>query len=318
MYWLVFCIVAFAAIVGAWWWLTAPIANQPMAATRFVIPKGQAISVIGSRLTEKGLIRNPLIFRLVVKITGAGSKLQAGSFEVSPNMGVFDIVATLTKGTDDVWITVVEGWRVEEIAEMLTRQELPNFDQEEFLGLARSKEGYLYPDSYLISRDADAEYIFNLLTNTFEKKVEQDLADEIAKNELSLPEIVTLASIVEREARGDAQMKMVAGILLNRLEIDMALQVDASLQYIKGYNKATQDWWSPPLAADKDLKSKYNTYLYPGLPPAPISNPGIGAIKAVLSPTSSNYVYYLHDMDGAIHYAATLDEHNANIAKYLR
>ncbi len=113
-------------------------------------------------------------------------------------------------------------------------------------------------------------------------------------------------------------MPVVAGILWNRVELGMALQADATLQYVKGYDEVEGSWWTPPTVADKNLQSVYNTYRYPGLPPSPIANPGIVAIQAALNPTLTDYLYYLHDRTGEIHYARTLEEHNANVASYLR
>ena len=146
-----------------------------------------------------------------------------------------------------------------------------------------------------------------------------DLRNQAAKNTgLSDAESVILASIVEREAREPEQMRHVAGILLNRLEIGMALQVDATLQYVKGYDQARKTWWAPPTAADKQLSSPYNTYENPGLPPGPISNPGANALMAVANPIKSNDLFYLHTNDGNMYYAETYEEHQENIQKYLR
>ena len=127
-----------------------------------------------------------------------------------------------------------------------------------------------------------------------------------------------MASIVEREARGADDMQHVAGILWNRIELGMPLQADATLQYLKGYNPVEQAWWTPPLAADKSLISPYNTYLNLGLPPRPICNPGLEAIKAAAQPLSTDDLFYLHDRQGKIHYAQTLDDHNLNVDRYLR
>ena len=145
----------------------------------------------------------------------------------------------------------------------------------------------------------------------------EGLEKEIAGSKRPLEEIIILASILEREAGDKSQMRQVAGVLENRLSIKMPLQVDATLQYIKGYSQVEKNWWATPLAADKNLKSAYNTYLNPGLPPGPIANPGVAAIEAALDPAKSDYLFYLHDQ-GVIYLAKTLSEHNANVNKYLR
>lgn len=291
-------------------------ANQQ--SVRFVIPKGQALTVIASRLEEAGLIKSKWAFRFAVYKNKLAKKIQAGSFELSASMNTWQIAQALIMGTDDTWITLPEGWRREEIAESLGKQGLNNFKVEEFLSLSKGLEGQLFPDTYLVPREVTSAQLLSLLKNTFATKVTSGLSEELAASKMSLNELLTLASLVQRESANDAEMSLVAQILLNRLDINMALQVDATLQYVKGYNKAEQSWWQTPLAEDKKLDSLYNTYKHPGLPPGPICNPGLAAIKAVLRPTPTKALYYIHDNSGKIHTANTLDEHNANVNKYLR
>jgi UPF0755 protein len=298
--------------------LMQPVNPQASEKVRFVVPQGQSISRIGERLAEAGLVKNPLVFRLLVQRENAAGKIQAGSFLLSASMTPAQLIAEMSKGTDDTWIKLLEGWRREEMAESLAKLDLPNYDQQEFLELTDGKEGYLFPDSYLVQKSIDTEGIVDLLTATFDKKVKTGLAKEIAASGKPLGEIVTMASLLEREAQGAEQMKLVSGVLWNRIDIGMALNVDATLQYIKGYDKVQQQWWSPPLAVDKELNSPYNTYTNAGMPPAPIANPGLDAIKAALNPSDTDYLYYLHDPKGQIHFAKTLPEHNANVQQYLR
>jgi UPF0755 protein len=284
----------------------------------FVIPRGQAISVIGRRLQDQGIIKNSLAFRYVVWQKQLAGKLQSGSFMLSPSMSVGEVAQELTTGTNDVWITVLEGWRVEEVADMLSEQNLDAFDKQQFLDLVKGQEGYLFPDSYLIPRSASAEMVFTLLRDTFDKKITQGLKTEIAQSGQKLSEIVILASIVQREAREFDQMKQVSGILHNRLAKGMALNVDATLQYAKGYDSTLKTWWPQPLASDKDSSSLFNTYKFAGLPPRPISNPGLEAIQAVLAPQKTNAIFYIHDRQGNIHTAVTLEEQTRNVNQYLR
>jgi UPF0755 protein len=176
----------------------------------------------------------------------------------------------------------------------------------------------LFPDTYLVSKSISAEALLNHLHNTFENKVLLVLDDDINNSELSLKQILTLASLVQRESANDAEMPLIAGILFNRLDIGMPLQVDATLQYIKAYSSAEQNWWPTPTAADKNLDSPFNTYQKIGLPPSPICNPGLTAIEAVLTPQSTSAFYYIHDLSGKIHIAETLEGHNANVNQYLR
>ncbi|MEN8252974.1 MAG: endolytic transglycosylase MltG [Patescibacteria group bacterium] len=298
--------------------LFRPVSSDTLS-QRFVIPKGQAISIIGQRLQAQGLIKSSLAFRLIVRQHALANKIQAGSFDLSPNMSLGKIAIALTKGTEDLWVTIPEGYRVEEIAESLdSYEELTLFNKAEFLDLAKYSEGYLFPDTYLVPRQMDAEGLFNLFTDTFDKKVNLGLEKELENSDKSLEDILVMASIVEREAGGDKDQPQVAGILWNRIDIGMALQVDATLQYSKGYNKIQDSWWVPPLAVDKKINSPFNTYMNLGLPPRPICNPGLSAMRAALDPTESDYLYYIHDRKGRIHFAETIDGHNANVNKYLR
>lgn len=301
-------------------WYSTPINATTSERESFVIPKGQAISIIGERLHEDGFIKHPLMFRIAVKQLSISDKIQAGLFQISPNMTVSEIATALTQGTQDTWITIVEGWRMEEIASSLTKLDLPLFDEEEFMELVRlnSAEGTLFPDTYLIPKQYDAQQVYTLLTSTFQRKVTNALADEIEQNSNSFDEIVVMASLIEREARGYEEMRGVAGVLWGRIEIGMPLQVDATMQYAKGFNWVQNTWWPMPLAVDKSINSPYNTYQIQGLPPAPISNPGLEAITATLRPIATKNLFYIHDSSGTIHYADTLEGHNANVNRYLR
>ena len=298
--------------------LLRAVDNNDQSTITFIIPRGQPTQQIAKRLKEEGLIRSDLAFRFIVYQRGLQKKIQAGSFNLSPSFSTWELAQSLTKGTNDLWITLPEGWRREEIAASLNKQDLSNFDEQEFFNLSSDLEGQLFPDTYLISKNTSTQAIVNLLQNTFQDKVLAVLDEELNNNQLDLPEILTLASLVQREGANDEEMPLIAGILFNRLEIGMPLQVDATLQYIKGYNQDEQSWWPTPTAADKNLNSAYNTYQNVGLPPAPICNPGLMAIKAVLNPQITSAFYYIHDLSGKIHTAETLDAHNANVNQYLR
>ncbi|MGD9129448.1 MAG: endolytic transglycosylase MltG [Candidatus Woesebacteria bacterium] len=314
---ILFVVVTTASLIYLYT-LFQPVDSQSQQTISFVVPKGQAVSVIADRLQEKHLIKNALLFRFFVKFKKLENKIQAGSFELSESMNLTELAFRLTQGTNDLWLTIPEGWRREEIADTLEELKLETFDKDEFLLLTLDKEGYLFPDTYLVPRMIETEALVNLLVDTFDRKVIQELEKEITASGKEFKEILIMASLVEREAKGYEQMRMVTGVLNNRLEIGMALQVDASLQYVKGYDENQKSWWVPPLAKDKELDSPFNTYKYPGLPPKAICNPGFDAIKAVLNPKDNDYLYYLHDRDAEIHYAQTLEEHEVNINQYLR
>ncbi len=292
----------------------------------FVVSKGESASEIGAALEEKGIIKSGLAFRLLVIKNHLEGKIQSGSFLLSPSMSVQQIALELTTAPTSARITVKEGLRREEMADFLANSELTKFDKEEFLTLTKNKEGYLFPDTYILSKESTTQVIYGQLTSTFDKKVTTGMADEIAASGHSLDELVTMASLVQREARGPqggssdpAEMKMIAGILWKRIELGMVLNVDATLQYLKGYDAAQKSWWSTSgIVAMKTSSSAYNSYKVAGLPPTPICNPGPYALQAAMNPTKSDYLFYLHDNNGKVHYARTLDEQTQNVNTYLR
>lgn len=311
-------LVLVAGLVGYFYIFSQPVSSEEMSKTQFVIPRGQAVSVIASRLKDGGLVKSSIMFRWVVKQEGLEDKLQSGSFELSPSMTPAEIALKLTQGTNDIWITILEGWRREQIAASLAEYDLSSFDSREFLNLTIGQEGQIFPDTYLFAKESTAATVYHAIQNNFEKKVEVGLAKEIKQSDRSLDDALIMASMVEREAKGYEEMRHVAGILWNRYDIGMALQTDATLQYAKGYDAQAESWWESPTGVDKKVDSPYNTYLHSGLPPYPISNPGLEAIRASLNPLDTKDLYYLHDRSGAIHYGQNLEEHNANVQQYLR
>ncbi|MEK9146834.1 MAG: endolytic transglycosylase MltG [Patescibacteria group bacterium] len=285
----------------------------------FVIRPGQPVDQIAQNLKEAGLVRNALAFRLLVAQMGIGKSIQAGDFRLSPHSSAGDIATELTHGAIDVWITFPEGTRVEEMVEIIeAKLKTPGndkyqFDNEEFIELAR--EGYMFPDTYLIPKDTTAQLVADRMHQTFSQKVDQNL---LVSKKLTADEIITLASLIEREAKTNEERPTIAGILLNRLSAGIALQVDATVQYAKGYDAASDSWWPQVVPEDyQSVISPFNTYLHAGLPPGPIANPGIESIRAARSPQETDYLYYLHDSEGKIHYAENIEEHHANIRKYL-
>jgi len=297
--------------------------SQPASAgagsVDFLITKGSSASLIADNLKEKGLIKSSLAFRIYTQITGISKKIQAGEYPLSAGDSLFKIADLLTKGPRELWVTIPEGLRREQIAVKfatgLSKKDEASF-VEVFLTVSSGKEGYLFPDTYLFPKDATPEGIVNKMLTTFEKKTNLDTSLKSTKD------IIILASIVERETLSDEERPIVAGILDKRVKARWPLQADATLQYAAATVRCAGNlldckWWEPVLKADLEIKSAYNTYKYPGLPPGPICNPGLSSIKAALAPTASDYWYYLHDAGGAIHYAKTIEEHNLNIQKYL-
>ncbi len=310
-------ILALVAWGGWFWWKDSVAAIDPTDPTPvvFVVSRGEGVKSIASNLAREGLIRSSTGFYLLVKFYGIEKDLQAGDFRLNKTMDAREIALEFTHGTLDVWVTTLEGWRVEEIATKLTKDlDIP---EREFLKYAR--EGYMFPDTYLFPKDATAAAIAEIFLDTFNQKVTREMREDAKKTGLTFEQVITLASIVEREGVSDDDRPTIAGILLNRLDADWPLQVDATLQYMLGYQPVEKSWWKKYLTdADKKVKSPYNTYLNVGLPAKPISNPGLAAIRAVIYPVKTDYWYYIHDTKGIVHYAKTIEEHEANIEKYLQ
>lgn len=315
---MVFFLVVLITTAGALaWWFDSTHAVNPKDTTpvTFRVNAGDGVRAIAANLAGDNLIRSSTAFFVLVKLMGIERNLQAGEFRLNRTMDSRSLARELTHGFEDIWVTTLEGWRNEEIATALAKNlELP---ESEFLRNARM--GYMFPDTYLIPQDATAGAIISIFTGAFDKKVTADMRADIRSAGMTLESVVILASIVEREGLTDEDRPVIAGILLNRLEIGWPLQADATLQYALGYQAQEKTWWKKALTDDdKKVKSPYNTYTNPGLPPGPISNPGIASIRAVIYPKKTEYMYYLHDPTGSVHYAKTLEEHNANVARYLR
>ena len=281
--------------------------------TLFVISLGTSTSEVADKLIKENFIRSVAAFKLLASQTGQGSKIQAGDFKLSPSMSSAEILKELTVGVVDKWVTLIEGWRVEEVADKLNKD--LGIDPDQFLKVA--KEGYMFPDTYLVDPKISASDMAGLMQLTFNQRYTDELKSQIKDQGLTVEQGVILASIVEREGRSDKVRIEVASILLKRFQIKMKLDADATVQYALGYQKDEKSWWKKSLTYD-DLKvvSKYNTYLNPGLPPAPISNPSLSSLKAVASAHETPYLYYFHDTKGNSYYATTLEEHNENAAKY--
>ena len=287
-----------------------PNAKTP---TIFVVNKGDGVREIAYNLKAKGLIRNSIVFFLLLKKLGLDKEIEAGDFRLSPSMTTEDIAKNLTHGTLDIWVTIPEGKRAEEIAEIL-KEKIPTY-KPQWTDVLVQKEGYLFPDTYLIPKDADIELIVSLMLKNFENKYATIQMNE--RNKLSKNDSVIAASLVEREARFPEDRIFVASVILNRLKIGMKLDIDATVQYALGFQEDKKTWWEKELTTeDLKINSLYNTYINPGLPPKPIANPGIAALKAVLEPQDSEYLYYISDKGGHNHYAKTPAEHYANIKKY--
>lgn len=280
-----------------------------------LITKGSNADQIAGKLFEAHVIRNKFAFRLYVKLTHKASTLPVGEFEIPGNLSVQEVISFLQKGPQEVWVTIPEGLRREQIPSRVSaalsysETQAKSFS-DTFLALTENDEGYLFPETYLIPKDITPVKMVSLMKNTFEKKFPNSTKDE-----------VILASLLERETRTDSEKPTIAGILNNRIAIGMPLQVDATVQYAKSdatCGSSCTEWWPTVYLEDYKLKSPFNTYLINGLPPHPISSAGIASLEAAAAPEKNEYLYYIHDKTGLVHFAKTYDEHLANIQKYLR
>ena len=253
------------------------------------IEKGENLRELSFDLKEKKIIRSRVSFEAFVILCGGEKHIAIGDYLLENKLPVFEIARRIVqkdRRLASVKITIPEGFNVKEIGD-LAFSKLKNFNKEDFL--TKAKEGYLFPDTYFFFSSDNEEDVLKYLSDNFERKIKQVLS-EIASSGKSESEIIIMASIIEKEAKGDADRGYISGILWNRIKKNMPLQVDAAME----------------------------TYKTKGLPMNPICNPGMESIKASIYPIVSNYLYYLHDKNGMIHYAKTFEEHKKNKLRYLK
>jgi UPF0755 protein len=276
------------------------------------IEEGWSLDRISSHLKESGLIRSEKIFKFLAYISFNQTDLASGDYFFNKRENIFSLLHRLANAkyylTAEV-VTFPEGSTVVEISRIL-KEKFPNFNQREFLEISKDKEGFLFPDTYHFLPSIKARDVVSVMEKNFRVKTES-LLREVDESGKSLKEIVIMASILEEEARTKETRDIISGILWKRIEIDMPLQVDAVFPYIIG--KDTYELTTDDLKYD----SPYNTYKYKGLPPGPISNPGLSSIESALRPVSSNYLFYLSDKEGNMHYAKDFETHKLNKQKYI-
>lgn len=298
------------------WWNQAikpadPTNKIPITIT---VKKGESARDIAEKIKKQGLIRSSLAFFLLARFGGLSRDIQAGQFILTPSMDMITLANSLTHGTIDVRITIPEGWRNEEIALKLT-QEL-GIPESEFLKVA--SEGYMFPDTYFIPQDASSAVVAKLMLDNFKNKTSKFDENKIKNKGITFKDLVIIASLTEREARFDEDRPMVASVILNRLKLGMKLDIDATVQYALGYQQQEKSWWKKELTLENiNIVSPFNTYRNSGLPPSPIANPGLATLEAVSNAPETDYLYYVSDKTGKIHFASDIEGHNINISKYL-
>ena len=289
------------------------------------IREGLSTAEIAERLAEKGVISSPLKFRILSRIYGYDDKLRPGGYGFSEGMSYDEVFAKLLTGEKKlIRFTIPEGFGVREIAERLNSLDLA--DKDDFLKAATdfapydymrkrpdvfyAAEGFLFPDTYAVESDVEIDELLQLMSKTFDSRLTPTMRKQAEAMGLSIYDLITLASLVEREVRFPEDRPIVAQVLLKRLKLNMPLQTDATLQYLRDTPKEDLS------IEDTKIDSPYNTYQHLGLPPGPIANPGMAAITAVLHPAETDYLYFVADRRGHNHYATTYEEHMNLVNKY--
>lgn len=332
----IIALILIACAVFAAWFAYSEIHSavaQASDSVTFTVEEGETVRALGERLDEERVIRNAALFRWYVRLTGKDTDIHFGTFTVERPITLARVVAALAEPmTNEKTITILPGWDLRDIAEYFIAEEIVALDEALYAMAGQpavrpthsifsttdwvfqakpielSIEGYIAPETYRIFSNASAEDVLEKLLAQRKKEIET-----LGIEARDLHDALTLASIVEREVRGQEDRRMVADIFLRRNALGWALQADSTVHYAVGKKG---DVFTTN--ADRASKNAWNTYEYPGLPPGPISTPSIESIAAVLNPLENDYWYFLTDLDGNVHYAKTLGGHEANAERYLR
>jgi UPF0755 protein len=338
-------IVTISIVGWAMWTMPGSIlTSEPSAAlgptpasgvATVTIKDGEAARKIAEDLQDAGVIQSARLFRVLVAFMGLENQLQAGDYEFDKGMTTLAAIDRIHNGrTAPLMVTIPEGLRVEEIAALLDAKGVVSKD--DFMNAVEARraeavaagdssgnlEGYLFPATYGFSRSVTADKAVQQMLDAFNEQVLPEVQPQLATAGLTLDQVLTLASIVEREAVKPEERPLIASVYLNRLNSGMALEADPTVQYAVGsdpQNVAAYGYWKKELSAD-DLKvdSPYNTYVNQGLPPGPIACPGLDSVRAVLNPAQTNYLYFVAKGDGSHVFAETLEEHLRNVQLYQR
>lgn len=294
------------------------------------IEKGEGLKLISKNLKDKEVIRSSVYFTIYTKLRGMGDKIKYGNYIIPPRIKIDDLLQRLQNPKSDyVVVTIPEGFSFYQIAKKLESINLVNFeklidikieeiespkDMVNISGKYYSLEGYLFPDTYYIPVEFTEKDIVKLMYNRFQTVFSNEYYKRAEELGLSINEVITIASLIEKEAANDSERNRIAGVIYNRLKIDMPLQIDASVIY--GINKGEKNI-SRVTYNDLESDSEYNTYKNKGLPPGPIASPGHASIEAALYPEKHNYLFYVLGNDGHV-FSETYDEHVKNVRRYIK
>lgn len=321
-------VIGTGVIVGAAsiWFRDAVYGDRSLPAqqTDVVIERGATFARVVTALQDKGVLAHPIAFRILARLRHADANVKAGEYRFAAHQTSDEILQRLVRGEQfAVWVTIPEGYTAREIARTLAGRALGDASAYEHLFLAAggitvagartpNLEGYLFPSTYLMPTDDSPAQIARVLVEQFRRELPADAPARARALHRTVPEMVTIASLIEREGKADDERPTIASVIYNRLRLGMPLEIDASIEYTfaEHHDVITK--------RDLESDSPYNTYRHVGLPPTPIANPGKPSLDAAFRPARSDYLYYVAKGDGHHAFAKTLQEHNANVARYLK
>jgi len=304
-------VIAIIFIIYIVYQLNSPAGNFTTDQTIiFVVDEGEGMEQVTDKLKEEGLLRNKWVFYYYIWLQRKTGKLQAGTYGLNPSMTVSQIVNKIIKGdVEKNWIavTIPEGWRNYQIEKRLINSGAIKSGEK----LSEDLEGFLFPDTYYFYKNSSIKDVIERMQNNFDRKVTEEMKKEIEKQGKTLYEIIIMASVIEKEVYNLEDMAIVSSVFWNRVEDNYPLESCATIAYVLGIDK-----WRYSIE-DTKIESPYNTYRNVGLPPTPINNPGLNAIRAAIYPAKTDYYFFLSAPDGTTIFSKTLEEHNANKRKYL-
>jgi UPF0755 protein len=327
--WFTLLVILGIVAAGGLWWvrtrLTTPYRGFEAPEVFFDVPSGAGVGEIARQLADAGIVPDELTFRVAARVSGHDRRLQAGEYRFADPISPLEVVNRLARG--DVFtrpLTFPEGLTIREMAAVFERAGLGSASEFERAGAdgslvgqldpgAPDLEGYLFPDTYALSRRPGAAGTVRAMVERFRQSFDADLRAEAARLEMSLREVVTLASLIEKETAAPDERPIVSAVYHNRLARRMPLQCDPTVIY--ALMRAGR-WRGNLTRADLQMNSPYNTYRFPGLPPGPIASPGLASLQAAVRPADVPYLYFVSRNDGTHVFATTLAEHNRNVQEW--
>ncbi|MEO6835995.1 MAG: endolytic transglycosylase MltG [Candidatus Tumulicola sp.] len=314
-----------AILAGGWFWYTAyRDRSAPAVETHVIVAQGSTFGGVARQLAAGGVINNVLAFRLLARMRGQETDVRAGEYRFAPHQTQDDVLRALVSGGAQVavWVAIPEGFTSRQIAERFQESGVgPSaafaraFLRDTIVvdgTRTRNLEGFLFPSTYLIPLGASPQQVESAMTAEFFRQLPRDAAMLARGLHVSVPQAVAVASLVEREAKIDADRPRIAGVIYNRLRLGMPLEVDATIEYALPQHKTALSF------GDLKIDSPFNSYTHAGLPPTPIANPGRPSMEAALHPSKSDFLYYVYCGNGRHVFAKTLGGHQANVARCLQ